>query len=178
MKRTGNTKERILETARSLIWKHGYSHVTIDAICAETGIQKGSFYHFFENKAALAVEAFEAMWESYKPLLDELFTDSAPPLKRLQNYLRHLRKRQIGLKKKYGRVMGCPFCLLASELSQRNEAVGAKARAILKFYPKYLEVTLREAKAAGLVKLKNIRATVQQFMRLCGRLPATGQNAE
>lgn len=163
MKRNGDTRKRILEAARDLIWKHGYSHVTIDAICAETDIRKGSFYHFFENKSALAVVAFEALWEDYKRLLERIFFSSAPPVKRLQNYLRFLYQTQLELKQKHGRVMGCPFCLLASELSQREEAIGANARAILKTFPKYVQKTLREAQADGSVKLQNPSAAAQSF---------------
>ncbi len=174
MKRTGNTRKRILEAARDLIWKHGYSHVTIDAICEETEIQKGSFYHFFENKSALAVVAFGGLWDDYRPLLERIFSASAPPLKRLQNYLRFLYQTQMDLKQKHGRVMGCPFCLLASELSQREEAIGADARAVLKSYPKYLEKTLRDAQADGSVKIQNVPATTQ---RLCAYLEGLLQQA-
>jgi|SRR5581483_7701313 len=174
MKRIGNTRVRIIEAARDLIWKHGYSHVTIDAICDEIGIQKGSFYHFFENKAELAAVAFEALWEEYKLLLDRAFSSSAPPLKRLQNYLSFICRTQIELKQKHGRVMGCPFCLLASELSQREELVGANARAVLDFYPKYLTATLRAAQAEGSLELKSIPATVR---RLCAYVEGSLQQA-
>lgn len=174
MKKNGNTRERILAAARDLIWKHGYSHVTIDAICAEIDIQKGSFYHFFDNKAVLAGEAFGELWENYKLTLDSIFSTSVPPLLRLQNYLRFLYKTQKDLKQKHGRVMGCPFCLLASELSQREEVLGVKARAILSFYPKYLQATLRDAQAEGSIDLKSIRATVQQ---LCAYLEGSLQQA-
>ncbi len=160
--------------ARDLIWKHGYSHVTIDAICAEINIQKGSFYHFYENKAALAVVAFGALWDDYKPLLDRIFSTNSPPLMRLQNYLRFLNKTQTELKQKHGRVMGCPFCLLASELSLREEMVGVSARAILEYYPVYLETTLRDAQAEGSVELRSVSATV---LRLCAYVEGCLQHA-
>jgi TetR/AcrR family transcriptional repressor of nem operon len=174
MKRNGNTKERILVAARDLIWKHGYSHVTIDAICEEIDIKKGSFYHFYDNKAALAVVAFGALWDDYKPLLDRIFAADSPPLKRLQNYLRFLHKTQMDLKQKHGRVMGCPFCLLASELSQREEMVGVNARAILDNYPLYLETTLRDARAEGSVVLRSVSAKV---LRLCAYVEGCLQQA-
>lgn len=174
MKRNGKTKERILVAARDLIWKHGYSHVTVDAICAEINIQKGSFYHFYENKAALAVVAFGALWDDYKPSLDRIFSTDSPPLKRLQNYLRFLQKTQVDLKEKHGRVMGCPFCLLASELSQREEMVGINARTILDYYPAYLEATLRDAQAEGSVELRSVPTTV---LRLCAFVEGCLQQA-
>lgn len=40
-----------------MIRTKGYSATTIDELCAEAGVAKGSFFHHFPNKEALAVAA-------------------------------------------------------------------------------------------------------------------------
>ncbi len=55
------TRRRIIETARILFNRHGFSGVTIDQIMEETGLTRGGFYNHFRNKSelyALAVASF------------------------------------------------------------------------------------------------------------------------
>ena len=39
------------------MWHGSYGSLTVDNICLYAGINKGSFYHFFDGKAALASAA-------------------------------------------------------------------------------------------------------------------------
>lgn len=50
-----NTKTKLIETATDLIWRDSYGSVSVDDICAQTGVKKGSFYHYFPSKAHLAL---------------------------------------------------------------------------------------------------------------------------
>ncbi|MBY7141936.1 TetR/AcrR family transcriptional regulator [Virgibacillus sp. NKC19-3] len=47
------TKEKILETARSLFVSEGYQHVTMRQIATLLGYSHGSLYYHFKNKAEL-----------------------------------------------------------------------------------------------------------------------------
>ncbi|MDB6111179.1 MAG: TetR family transcriptional regulator [Pedosphaera sp.] len=163
MGRTSNSKERMLIAARDLIWKQGYCSVTIDAICQEAGVRKGSFYYFFDSKPELAAAAFKALWEELKAQLDEIFSAGVPPLERLRAYFRFVLAMQVSLEQKYGRVVGCPFGSVGSELSQREELVCKNARANLGSYRKYFEIALRDATAEGSVNLKNIPSAAQRL---------------
>jgi TetR/AcrR family transcriptional regulator, transcriptional repressor for nem operon len=51
------TRAALLEAALNLIRRNGYSATSIDDICAAAGVTKGSFFHHFANKEALAIEA-------------------------------------------------------------------------------------------------------------------------
>jgi TetR/AcrR family transcriptional repressor of nem operon len=57
MKSDGKTK--LLEAALSVIRTKGYSASTVDDICRAAGVSKGSFFHYFADKEALAVAAAE-----------------------------------------------------------------------------------------------------------------------
>jgi len=49
MGRTSNTKERLLQAGRDLIWKRSHGAVTIDAICAKAREVLSQYYGYFEK---------------------------------------------------------------------------------------------------------------------------------
>ena len=80
MGRTSNADERLMTAALDLMWEESYGAVSIDDICRRAGVKKGSFYYFYESKSALAVAALERMAQAQKPVLDEQFSPTTPPL--------------------------------------------------------------------------------------------------
>ncbi|MDE0827432.1 MAG: TetR/AcrR family transcriptional regulator, partial [Akkermansiaceae bacterium] len=49
----------------------------VDGICKRAELGKGSFYHFFKSKTALAIAALDHLWETQsRPDLDEIFADA------------------------------------------------------------------------------------------------------
>ena len=58
----GGTRERLIDTTQRLLWSDGYAGVSVDRICKEAGVKKGSFYHFFPSKEDLVLEALDALW--------------------------------------------------------------------------------------------------------------------
>ena len=57
------SKTRLLEAALSVIRAKGYSATRVEDICAAAGVTKGSFFHHFDTKEELALEA-AAYWDS------------------------------------------------------------------------------------------------------------------
>jgi len=51
------TRAKLLDAARDTIRTKGYTATTVDDICAAAGVSKGSFFHHFDNKEHLGVEA-------------------------------------------------------------------------------------------------------------------------
>lgn len=47
------TRQAILDAARRLFLRHGYTGTSIEQICSEAGITKGALFHYFESKHAL-----------------------------------------------------------------------------------------------------------------------------
>jgi TetR/AcrR family transcriptional repressor of nem operon len=82
------SKTKLLDAALQVIRAKGYSGTTVDDICAEAKLTKGSFFHHFDGKEELAVAAAE----HFAAMADGLF-ESAPyrkiedPLDRLLGYL-------------------------------------------------------------------------------------------
>jgi len=146
-----DARERLIQATIDLIWTASYGAVSVDAICERAQVRKGSFYHFFASKDELVVAALDAHWSSRRPILDEIFSASRPPLERLDRYFAYVVERQGAVKAQYGRVLGCFHNSVGSECVQRPSEVAAKAQAIILALRRYLETTLRDAQADGLI---------------------------
>jgi TetR/AcrR family transcriptional repressor of nem operon len=108
MKKTCETKEKLLQVGFDLVWDGSYGSVSVDDICKRAGINKGSFYHFFPSKADLVVAAYEEHWKEKRPEFDRIFSPQVPPLERIHNFCEHIYKVQKEKAGQYGHVCGCP----------------------------------------------------------------------
>jgi TetR/AcrR family transcriptional repressor of nem operon len=143
------SKFKLLRTAHELISQQSYSSVGVDQICEQSGVKKGSFYHFFHSKSELTIAAYEYHWEGLRQTLDRIFSVDKPPLDRLDDYFNHIRQAQLDRLQKYGRLLGCPFVSLGSELSTQDESIRLLAQKISERKCCYLEATLRDAIERG-----------------------------
>lgn len=151
MGRVSDAKEKLMDAVLELIWTGSYGSTTIDQICEEAGVKKGSFYYFFDSKAELAVVALDAAYKEKRVELDALFSPTVPPLERIRNYLEAMYKKQAECKAECGCVLGCPLFTLGSEVSTQDQKLRAKIQEILEHYGKYIESAIRDAHAAGLI---------------------------
>ena len=147
-----DSKLKLLQTAHELIWRQSYGSVGVDQICEHSGVKKGSFYHFFRSKSDLAVAAYEYHWQELREKLDVVFSKDKPPLQRLDDYFRQIFDRQRERLERFGRMLGCPFVSLGSELSTQDESVRQMAQKISANKCKYFEETLRDAIAEGVIE--------------------------
>ena len=85
MKRESDTKQKLLNTAVTLIWESSYGSISVDDICNRAGVNKGSFYYAFKSKSDLAAAAFEDHWNKKRGMMDEIFSSQVPPLSALKN---------------------------------------------------------------------------------------------
>lgn len=159
---SGETADRILRTAHTLISDLGYSAFSYADIADAVQIRKASIHHHFPTKASLVVAVLKAHREKLiqgTHLLNEQISD---PLIRLQTYVQHWE--------------GCirdktePFCiaaLLAAELPSLPADVRREIRKHFQMLSGWISKTLEE----GVEKRKlKIRGTVedeaQTFMAL------------
>ncbi len=138
-----------------LIWESSYGSVSVDDICTKAGVNKGSFYHAFKSKSDLAVAAFERHWESTQPRLDQIFSAQLPPLERLEKYCQVVVEGQRQKYEATGKMLGCPFCSVGSELSTQDEKIRLKAEQMTLRKQKYIEALIRDLAAEGLIEAAN-----------------------
>ena len=164
MGRVSDAKQRLMDAVLELIWSGSYGSTTIDQICEKAGVKKGSFYYFFDSKAELAAEAFEASWVNRRVELDSIFSPTVPPLERLKKYCDFSYKFQREIKAKYGRVLGCPQVTLGSEICTQEDVLQKKIQGIMDQKRKYLESAIRDAHAAGLIHAPDAAAKARMIL--------------
>jgi TetR/AcrR family transcriptional repressor of nem operon len=151
MGRTSDARERLMEAMMELIWVGSFGTTSVDHICERAEVKKGSFYHFFESKHALAMAAIEHGWETFRVQLNEAFSASRPPVERLHAWIKQLKEEQVEMQKKHGRVLGCPIHTLGTEVGPMDDIFQKVLKGKLGQYLRYLESAIRDAHAEGVV---------------------------
>jgi len=55
----GETKRRLLDAATHLMLRQGFTATTVDQVCCEAGLTKGSFFHYFKTKEQIGEAAID-----------------------------------------------------------------------------------------------------------------------
>jgi len=139
-----DSKQKLIETANDLIWKSSYGSVSVDDICTTSGVKKGSFYYYFPSKADLAVAVMEQSYLEFESGINDVFTDKIPPITRFKNFATFIYDKQIFAFEKYGRVCGCPFASLGSEMAGNEEMIQQKADEIFSRQGSILAASIKE----------------------------------
>ena len=170
MKRESDTKQKLLQTAVTLIWESSYGSISVDDICNRAGVNKGSFYYAFKSKSDLAVAAFEDHWNKKRALMDEIFSSQVPPLERLEKYCDRVVQDQVDKYEKTGKLCGCPFASIGSELSTQDEQIRKKAHELSERTMKYLASAVRDAAAEGVLDAEDPVELARQVFCYAGGL--------
>lgn len=149
MRKPTDTKDKLLETAISLIWQSNYSNVGVNEICKQAGVTKGSFYHYFETKADLFCEASDHYWNELKTQLDEIYSPSYTPLEQLENLILLVIDKQQVNTQDDNPVSGCPFFTSGAQASTDEEKVRLAARKMSDNAVRYSAALIRNLSAEG-----------------------------
>jgi TetR/AcrR family transcriptional repressor of nem operon len=83
-----DTKTRLLGAGQKLMLRRGFTATTIDEVCTEAGLTKGSFFHYFKSKDEFGEAVLAHYWMSTQRVLQAApFNDLNDPLERLNGYL-------------------------------------------------------------------------------------------
>lgn len=135
-------REKLLREGTRRLYSHGFHGTTVDGILAATGVPKGSFYHHFGSKEALAKEALRRYLTFQLDLL-ESWTAKAdlPTADVLVGYFTDM--AEAFTRSEYQRA--CLFGKLSAEMS----AGSPEFRAVLADHVKEWQVPLRELLRRG-----------------------------
>jgi TetR/AcrR family transcriptional regulator, transcriptional repressor for nem operon len=179
MGRTSDARQQLLEAAIHLIRTSTYGAVSVDQICLQAGVKKGSFYHFFPSKEDLALAAFDRHFEAeIEPELERVFAPTVPPLQRLLGWCEAIYREQRNFFELYGRVPGCPLCTLGSEAGPESERLRKKAEELLERSHRHLVQAIGDALDQGLIPPcdKEAKARLITHLMLGAELQARVQN--
>jgi TetR/AcrR family transcriptional regulator, transcriptional repressor for nem operon len=115
-----STRERLVEAARILFWKHGYSSTGIAQILKEADANSGSLYYFFPTKEDLLLAVLEWYRENlWSQVVQPVFDRVTDPIERIFGILDAYRRGLLMTSFQHG----CPIGNLALELSDSHPAV-------------------------------------------------------
>jgi TetR/AcrR family transcriptional regulator, transcriptional repressor for nem operon len=94
-----DSRERLIESARVLLWERGYVGTSPKAIQQLSGAGQGSMYHHFKGKPDLALAAIRRTAEEMRAATEGVLDGPGTPYERIEAYLR--RERDV--------LRGCPI---------------------------------------------------------------------
>jgi TetR/AcrR family transcriptional regulator, transcriptional repressor for nem operon len=93
-----NTRERLIESTRELLWERGYVGTSPKAIQERSGAGQGSMYHHFHGKQDLALAAIE---RNASDLVTRADADLGGAGTATERIIRYMRRERAALR-------GCP----------------------------------------------------------------------
>ncbi|NNJ06087.1 TetR/AcrR family transcriptional regulator [Streptomyces sp. PKU-MA01144] len=151
MGRTSTARERLLDAACGLMLSRGYGTIGVAEICARADVRKGSFYHFFESKQALTIEAINAHWASQRAGWVATLRGDGPAEDRLERFFLDQAAAQHTARTQNGAVNGCLFGNLALEMSTQDAVVQGRLAEVFDEQIDLVHATLTEAAEQGAV---------------------------
>jgi TetR/AcrR family transcriptional repressor of nem operon len=112
------TKLKLLEAGVTLMRSRGFSATTVDEICAEAGVTKGAFFHYFKSKDDIARNALNHFFENKVQAYSEApFRKFPEPLDRVFGRLDYMTETSGG---RDHVTKGCLIGVFAQELAFTN----------------------------------------------------------
>ncbi|MGB8167042.1 MAG: TetR/AcrR family transcriptional regulator [Chthoniobacteraceae bacterium] len=151
-------RERVLQTATSLFYKHGVHSVGIDRIIAESGVAKMTFYRHFPSKARLISAYLAVREETWQQLVVRFAGDTSQPARdRLLALFDALEFAIIN-----PGFYGCPFIKALAEFGPEHDEpeISAQIRAHFDATEKLVNQLLRQ------IAPKEAKKLVQPFLSL------------
>ncbi len=145
-------KDLLIETASRLFKARGYCAVGLNDIIAESGVPKGSLYHYFpDGKEQLATAAINYTKELVMEDINRVFAGAANPMAAFQAYVYQLSK-VFG---EGGDPLGSPIGTIAGEKHSTSEPIRLACAATFKdwqsiYAEKFLQAGYSEKQATSL----------------------------
>lgn len=77
LKKSDQTRARILEAALALFRQRGFANATMREIAKEAGVALGAAYYYFDSKDAIVMAFYERTQEELTPLLEEALSQAS-----------------------------------------------------------------------------------------------------
>lgn len=166
MGRTSDARERLLESAERLIHERGYTAVGVGEICADAGVNKGSFYYFFPSKQQLVLDVVDGMWQQTRSMIEQSLLREGPPLDRIHDYLDQLLDHHRCACSGHAQA-GCPLGNLALEMSTQDSLLRERLSQVFDAQIDTFERVVDEARQEGSVASDlDPRATAEAIISL------------
>ncbi|MGO9585791.1 MAG: TetR/AcrR family transcriptional regulator [Limisphaerales bacterium] len=82
-KKQPEARRKLIEATTALMLRQGFNATTLDEICAEAGVAKGSFFYHFENKDDIGQAVVKAWGEFGQSMYAEAWKQPGEPLEEI-----------------------------------------------------------------------------------------------
>ena len=147
------TREKLLTSGHDLMLARGYSATSVDDVCADAGVSKGSFYHFFGSKEEFGLAVLEAFHrQGVHRVRAGDYVRMDDPVERLRGFFDHLE----AIAPEFW-AEGCLLGTFAAELGETSPAIHARVAELFDelvagLTPVFLAVVRDEEEAAALAE--------------------------
>jgi TetR/AcrR family transcriptional repressor of nem operon len=141
------------------VLRKGYNGCGIQEISASAGRSKGSFYHYFESKEALAAELVRQYGKTGPRRLG-LADKSIPPLERLRRHFEATSDLYIRMKYEWGCLLGN----FSAEVANQSPLICARLAALLSDWTQDIESAISEAQRTGAISTDAHAARLAIFL--------------
>src|SRR5579859_7747348 len=160
MGRSSTARTRLVASAGRRIHASSYAAASVEDLCADAGVHKGSFYYFFPSKRDLALAAIDDQWAwAVTTILEPSFAPDIDPLSRIARFFRSVANHQRAKV-----VRGCPFGNLAAELGTQDEVIRARICEVFDGYQAYFEQALRDAEGSGTLPAADVPSVARAML--------------
>jgi TetR/AcrR family transcriptional repressor of nem operon len=138
-----DTKRKLLDAAMRLMLRQGFTATTVDQVCAEAKLTKGSFFHYFKSKDEIgeaALEHFCAIQQSR--FAKGAFNKMADPLERMNGFIDCI----IEVGRSPEMAQGCLVGSLTQELALTHPKIRCQCETSFNNLAGFFSKTLQEAK--------------------------------
>ena len=140
------TRDKILQKAKELVYKHGFKSTSMDQLAISCGIKKANIFYYFATKEKLGLEILEYLtaWAE-KEVLEPAFTSDLHPTEQVRHYIRQVRR---GFEAQ-GCQGGCPLGNLAVEMADVDERFRTRLSDFFATWELLIENSLRRGQEKG-----------------------------
>lgn len=154
------TRARLLSIGTEILSEKGFGSTGVEEILSKADVPKGSFYYYFESKAAFGlavIENYEYIWAQK---LTRLLRDPAvPPLNRIDNYI----SEGVRGLEKYAFRRGCLIGNMGQEMGSLDDQFRARILRVFESWADYIADCLEDAKRRGDLSIDIDMAVIAKF---------------
>ncbi len=138
-----STREKIIKAAQTLLYLEGYEAMSPGKVLKLSGAGKGSLYHHFSGKPALARTVLDGVADELCKTAKSVFdNENMTPDKKIEQFLS---------RKRHG-LLGCKLGRLANEKAFLDENLRAPLEAYFSFVLGQVKRTLKEGIDQGVFR--------------------------
>jgi len=147
-----------------MLHERGYAALSVADLCADAGLKKGSFYHFFASKQELVLAAIDHYGERLRCRQREVRECGGSASERLRFLVRQIEDDLKQSRDECGSIRGCPLGNLALEMGDQDEAIRRKVAELFDVWQQNLEELLRYGVEQGEFAILDPKETSKRLL--------------